>query len=73
MAQHYGVLHPDAGYSSLHDEFLQDMHDTVWQLVSSRLIVYRFALYACCKITLIKPLQTSNAICASQPLDKLIL
>lgn len=29
MAQHYGALHSDAGYSSLHDEFLQDIHDTV--------------------------------------------
>ena len=29
MAQHYGGLPPDAAFSSLHDDFLQDMHETV--------------------------------------------
>ncbi|KAL3144543.1 hypothetical protein ABBQ32_004274 [Trebouxia sp. C0010 RCD-2024] len=28
MAQHYGALHADAGYSSLHDEFLHDIQET---------------------------------------------
>ena len=29
IAHHYGALQPDAGYSSLHDDFLQDIQDTV--------------------------------------------
>ncbi|DBA78529.1 hypothetical protein WJX79_005295 [Trebouxia sp. C0005] len=28
MAQHYGSLPPDAAYSSLHDDFLEDIHAT---------------------------------------------
>ena len=29
MAHHYSNLTPDAAYSSLHDDFLQDIHETV--------------------------------------------
>ena len=63
MAQQYGALHSDPGYSSLHDEFLQDMHDTVWQRVSSQSTVYPFALLSCGQLTLIKLLQTSPPHC----------
>ena len=59
MAQHYGALHPDAGYSSLHDEFLQDMHDTVWQRVSPNSAVCPLALHSCRQFALVKPLRSS--------------
>ena len=59
MAQHYGALHSGAGYSSLHDEFLQDIHDTVWQRVSSSAAVCSCAQCPRCCIALIKAPQTS--------------
>ena len=35
MAQHYSSLAPDVAYSSLHDDFLEDIHATVGSLQGS--------------------------------------
>ena len=66
-AQQYGVLHPDAGYGpSLHDEFLQDLQETVCSAF------FAFCTASVCQSTLTAPLQSFlRVLCALRDLVKL--
>ena len=54
MAQHYSSLAPDVAYSSLHDDFLEDIHATVGSLHAfskpSRLAANTACTYTCQKL-----------------------